>query len=352
MNRILFYIMFVSCVININISFAQQDPQFSHFMFTPVYHNPAYAGIENQTKATLLHRSQWLGYQGIDEGGAPTTQLFSMTHPLKMGSKDVNSGLGLFMVNDQLGPLKNFNLKLSYSYHIKLKIGGVLGMGARIGLFHQRIDASLLRPSQENDVVIQELQENGNSQLKPDMGAGIWYETSKYYAGISMSHVLTSKFDFKTDSVNSKLTRHFYFTGGYRFDVNGTLKLIPTGLVKTDFAETNFDLGLIASINDYTYWGGITFRQSITNKTVPKTGKQLIMDDVVFIIGMGFLKRTNSVSGKISKPLRVGYAFDLVTSGSAAKNPTSHEIFVSYVFPIKVKRNPPPLRTPRYRHDN
>ena len=109
---------------------------------------------------------------------------------------------------------------------------------------------------------------------------------------------------------------------------------------------------MIASINDYNYWGGITFRNSITNRTMPNKGKRLLMDDVVLIVGMGFLKRKNDVSGKVSKPLRVGYAFDLVTSGAAAKNPTSHEIFLSYVLPIKVKRNPPPLRTPRYRHEN
>ncbi len=352
MNRALIciYLIVGVCLCSQRV-LGQQDPLFSHFMFTPVYNNPGFAGMDHQTKVTLLHRSQWLGYQATtDEGGAPATQLLSATHPLMMGGKDVKAGVGLFLTNDQLGPLKNFNLKASYSYHVDIKkTGAILGMGARVGFFHQRLDASLLRPSQEGDILIEQLQQNGGSQMRPDLGVGLWYNTTKYYLGVSMSHIFKSNFDYKTELINSVLTRHLFVNLGYMFDVSGTLKLVPTGMVKTDFAETSFDLGMIASINDYTYWGGVNFRQSISR---PDEGRQLNVDDIVLIIGMGFLKRTDSESGKISKPLRVGYAFDLVTTGPAAKNPTSHEIFMSYVFPIKDKRNPPPLRTPRYRHEN
>ncbi|MCP4522568.1 MAG: type IX secretion system membrane protein PorP/SprF [Cytophagales bacterium] len=357
MNRFIIYIGVVSFfLLKSVVVLAQQDPQFSHFMFTPVYHNPAYAGVEEQTKATLLHRSQWLGYDGIDEGGAPSTQLLSATHPFRGGEEDqqVISGVGLFLVNDRLGPLQNFNFKASYAHHFELrKIGkydAKLSVGARLGFYHQRVNSSLLRPSQENDAVIQELQANGNSQMRPDFGLGVWFDTDKYYAGISMSHLIKSTFDFSTDVVSSRLTRHFYVTGGYTFDFSNTFKVTPMGLLKTDFAETSFDLGALAFLADEKYWAGITVRQSVTDQTAPESGKQLIVDDVVMMVGMSLLTRAKS-SGVI-RPLRIGYSFDLVTTGVAAKNPTSHEIFVSYIFPVKVKEKKARTNTPRYKYDS
>jgi type IX secretion system PorP/SprF family membrane protein len=53
---------------------AQQDPQFSQYMFNTIYYNPAFSGVEGLTKITALHRSQWLGYTPTyGDGGAPTT---------------------------------------------------------------------------------------------------------------------------------------------------------------------------------------------------------------------------------------------------------------------------------------
>ena len=76
---------------------AQQDPQFTQYMFNTLYYNPGFAGVDGVTKLTAMHRSQWLGYQPTyGGGGAPTTQIVSMTTPLFK----INSGFGAYVVND------------------------------------------------------------------------------------------------------------------------------------------------------------------------------------------------------------------------------------------------------------
>ena len=67
---------------------AQQDEQWSHFSFNQQYYNPGYAGIESISRATLIHRSQWAGYQTTlaedRGGGAPSQQNLSLSQPLNL----------------------------------------------------------------------------------------------------------------------------------------------------------------------------------------------------------------------------------------------------------------------------
>lgn len=319
---------------------AQQDPQFSHFYFSKQYTNPAYAGVEGLTRATLIHRSQWLGYSGADGGGAPTTQLLSLTYPLKIGgSALVNSGIGLDLVHDQLGPQQNIQVKLSYAYHIAFSNGGTLSLGLAPGIYSQKIDQGKLRPIDQDDAVVNNL---GTNQVKFDLGAGVWYNTKKYFAGVSLSHVNSPTFNYGGAS-DSKLSQHMYITGGYNLQLGPVIVLTPTTIIQTDFSETNFTYGVVGSYNNYKYWGGIMLRQSITAKPIDNSTKKWDNDDLTFMIGIGLLEQNK---------LRIGYAMDVVTSGVKAKDNTSHEIMLSYVLPFGGDVKPPPLRTPRYRHEN
>ena len=115
---------------------AQQDPQFTQYMFNTLYYNPGYAGVEGVTKLTAIHRSQWFGYQPtIGGGGAPTTQIVSMTTPLYK----INSGFGAYVVNDKLGPQNNLEIQASYAYHLAVR-DAKLSFGLRTGLYSQTID--------------------------------------------------------------------------------------------------------------------------------------------------------------------------------------------------------------------
>ena len=335
-------ILLVIIVFTYNKVDAQQDAHFSHYMFNHLYFNPGYSGVEGVTRATILHRSQWLGYDGIDPGGAPTTQLLTVSHPLKMfGSYTVNSGVGLALTTDRLGPWRIFNLKLSYAYHIKLKNGGTLSTGLRVGLYQQGIDGSILRAVDQTDDIVDELRSSSrNRQLKADVDAGIYYNTRKYYAGITVTHINNPSFRFTGDAINSQLASHLFITGGYHLNVGSNIVVTPNAFVQTDFSETTYLVGALANINRFKYWGGISVRQSIVNNPVGESGKQLNNDDLILLIGTSFLN---------SNALRVGYAFDLVTSGTSAKSNTSHEIMVSYVIPYSKEANYTPIKTPRYR---
>lgn len=329
----------------IGVSYGQQDPQFSQYMFNNLYNNPGYSGIEGVSRATLMHRTQWLGYDGADPGGAPQTQILSISHPLKiMSSPVVNSGVGLYLINDKLGPLRNINIKGSYSYHYKLRNAGVIGFGLRAGFYSQGIDGAILREAEESDVVVDQLK-TSPTQMKPDVGLGVWYQTKKYYGGVSLSHMTAAGFNFGASSqdINSQLARHMYITGGYHIMLGTKLRITPSAIIQTDFVETNYNYGVLADLYQYKYWAGFTIRQSVTGSSDGQPTRQIATDDLVFMGGISLLP---------DKSLRVGYAFDLVSSGPRAKNNTSHEIMLSYILPISVNDNPPPLRTPRYRHEN
>jgi type IX secretion system PorP/SprF family membrane protein len=341
-------LVLVLLVLLSNWSFAQQDPHFSHFMFNSMYYNPAYSGMEGLSRATLIHRSQWLGYQSTnpeDGGGAPVTQGLNVTYPLKvMSSNTFNSGAGLSVVNDQLGPVRNFELKGSFAYNVKLKTSGVLGAGLALGFWSQTLDGSLLRPADDDDVIVDGLSGQKNSQLKPDLALGLWYKTKKYEGGVSVRHAVPSKYTYSldSDSISSKLVQHLYVTGKYNIYTGTDFLISPTAIIYTDFSELTINYGALASYKDMKYWGGLTLRQS-TAKKDGDSKHTLSNNDIVFLIGASFLKQ---------KELRVGYSLDVVTGGARAKSGTSHELMVAYVLPVGKDDDKPPLRSPRYRHEN
>ena len=126
---------------------AQQDPQFTQYMFNTLYITPAYAGVDGVTQITAIHRSQWLGYQSsFNDGGAPTTQMISFTSPIYK----LKSGFGLYALNDKLGPQTNQEAQAMYAYHLALK-QAKLSIGIKVGFFAQSIDYDLYRPIHEDD---------------------------------------------------------------------------------------------------------------------------------------------------------------------------------------------------------
>ena len=296
---------------------AQQDPQFTQYMFNTLYYNPAFAGVEGVTKFTALHRSQWLGYAPtVGSGGAPTTQLISFTAPLfKM-----NSGVGAYIVNDRLGPQTNLEAQVSYAYHLAVK-DGKLSLGLRTGMYSQTIDWDLYRPLDPNDPLIKD--GAPTSQQRLDLAAGMYYRKEKFYAGVSFNHLTRANFDFDIGQ-RSALQTHMYFTGGYFYDVSFDLRFQFMTLVKTDFTKTSFDVGGIAYLKD-TMWGGLSFRQS---------------EAAILLLGYSFLK---------DKSLKLGYGLDYIIKDQAAKQPTSHEFMLTYELPV-TPLGKKVVRTPRYRH--
>ncbi|NJN40883.1 MAG: type IX secretion system membrane protein PorP/SprF [Flammeovirgaceae bacterium] len=311
-------LVFIGLIFLAGQLYGQQDPQFSQYMFNTLYYNPAYSGVDGVTKLTALHRSQWIGYQpSFGGGGAPTTELVSMTSPIYK----INSGFGAYIVNDKLGPQNNLEAQASFAYHLGIK-ESKLSFGLRAGIYSQTINFDEYRATDPNDPLLQS--SGKQSQVKPDLAAGLFYRATKYYGGVSFTHLLKSEFDFGLNQRNA-LETHMYVTGGYYYDFNFDFKMQFSGLVKTDFVKTSFELGGIGYYKD-TMWGGLSFRQS---------------EAVIILLGYSFLK---------DKSLKFGYGFDYIIKDQQAKQPTSHEFMLTYELPVNPGSGKKIIRTPRYRH--
>lgn len=315
------YKIFISIVLllfSFNDALSQQDPQFSMYMNNILYHNPAYSGIPGAMRFEFIHRSQWLGYTTTaGSGGAPTTQVLTVNAPLLK----IKSGFGFYAVNDKLGNRNNMEAQMSFAYHLALR-GAKLSFGLRTGMYSVSINYDDFRPANPDDPVLLTGKE---SQVNPDLAAGVFYRAEKYYVGISSTHLTKAEFNFGSDSTRNALENHFYLVGGYDYQLNYDLILKPSLLVKTDFNTYTFDLSVMATLRD-KIWGGLSFRQS---------------DAMIFIVGYSFMKEN---------AFRVGYAFDYIIKAQEAKQPTSHEFYLSYTLPVLGSGERRIIRTPRFRH--
>ncbi len=305
-------------------AFAQQDAQFSYFMHNRLYYNPAAAGLENVTRLTALHRSQWAFYQSdFDDGGAPTTQVISMSTPLYKWK----TGVGAHIVHDQLGPQNNLEFQLSGAYHLAIN-DAKLSLGLRAGFFSQSINWDYLRAIDENDPVLAG-KTSRESQVRPDLAVGAFFVDEKYYAGISFNHLIQSSFDFGINDLRNALSSHAFLTGGYYHNLSTMAQLHASTIVQTDFKQYNVTLGAIVTMMDRgreKMWGGITLRQS---------------EDIGVLLGYHFLK---------DKSLKFGYSFGYIVKDQAAKQPTSHEFLLIYELPPIGPVQRKVQHTPRFRH--
>lgn len=320
---------------------AQQDAQFSHYAFNSMYYNPGFAGIEGNTRFTGIFRRQWLGYASssdVQGGNSPTSTVITGSSLLPFFER--RTGAGFHFLYDTKGPVRTTEFQLSGAYHFKIG-EGKLGVGLRAGVYNQAIVGDWYKVIDQNDPIYQALVNGTASQMKMDLAAGLYYNHPKYYIGASAGHLPRSKFSYGFDSISSKLSNHMYFTGGYHFKLGTSLVITPNAFFQTDLKQYTFLVGGLATYNE-KYWGGISLRQSIAAKDVDKGGQTYANDDIIILIGMSLMK---------NNALRVGYAFDFVTSGVQAKTRTSHEIMLSYVIPVPWEIPKPPVRTPRYRHE-
>lgn len=299
---------------------AQQDAQFSQYMFNNLYLSPAFSGVDGVTQVMFMHRSQWAGYESsFGDGGAPTTQMLSFNTPIHK----LKSGFGTYILNDQLGPLNNQEIQASYAYHLGIK-ESKLSFGIKIGMFAQSINYDMYRYLHPNDPLL-ENKTGKESQIRPDFGAGIVYRAEKYYLGLGVNHLTRAKFDFGVNDVRNALENHMNFTAGYFYEVNFDLQVSPSLLVKTDLNEFSFDVGIVATFKD-KMWGGITGRQ----------GEALNV-----LLGYAFFK---------DHSLKLGYSIDVIVKDREAKSNFSHELMLSYQLPVNPGTGKKVVRTPRYRH--
>jgi len=288
--------------------YGQQDALFSHYMFNGLYINPAYAGSKDFVSTTLIARKQWTGFEG-----SPSTQIASLHAPLN--NKRV--GLGAVISNDKIGITNQTDFYGSYAYHIPMETGK-LSLGLSAGFTYFKSKFSDLVIWEEDDPVYET---NSLSNILPDFGAGMYYYSRKFYAGLSVPRILSydseQAFHVEIEKVH-KLSRHYYFTSGVILTNGGELKYRPSFMVKyAKNAPLQFDINLNVLISDIIWIGG-SYRSG---------------DAAVLLLEY-----------QVNKKLRVGYSYDLTLSDIRRYSTGSHELIIGYDFGFNVLK----MKTPRY----
>ncbi|NHF61368.1 type IX secretion system membrane protein PorP/SprF [Flavobacteriaceae bacterium TP-CH-4] len=287
--------------------FAQQDAQYTQYMYNTVSVNPGYAGSRGHLSIAALHRSQWVGLDG-----APVTQTVNVHSPI--GYRGV--GLGLSVINDKIGPTSETNFDIDFSYTIYTSTEGRLSFGIKAGGNLLDVRFSELNQFAPDQTLAQDI----DNRFSPNFGAGVYYHTQHFYAGLSVPRFLeTSHFDEASLST-AKERMNFYFITGYVWDLNPFLKFKPALLTK---AVTGAPLQVDVSAN--------------------------FMLNEKFILGAAY-RWDAAFSGmagfNISNGFLIGMAYDRETTdlGNASFNDGSFEVILRYDF-IKTKGN---LKSPRF----
>lgn len=287
-KNVFFLLLFL---VSIDFSmWAQMDPQYSHYMYTTTYINPAYAGSENFTNITGAYRSQWIGLDG-----APKTASLSVNAPY-----NEKIGIGASLINDNIGAMKENNLAIDLSYGVKFD-DFKLAFGIKTSLNLLSVDFSRLRIFNEGDPIFAN---NINNQVKPNIGTGVYAYSDKFYIGVSVPQLLmTKRYNAENYSViNKKL--HTYFIGGYVFDLDYNLKLKPAFMVKAiDGAPLQADLS-VNFLYAEKFNVGISYRIASTFSTL-----------------CGF---------QVTDNLFLGYSYDTEVTKLSNYNSGSHELFIGF----------------------
>ncbi len=297
------FFTFITIVFASFASNAQQDVKFNHFMFNRLFFNPGAVGNQDNISVSGIFRNQWVGFDG-----APTSNLFTISSPIKL----LHGGLGLTLIDDELGGLKTTNINLQYAYHTNFQ-GGKLGLGINAGIFQRTFNPQNLNPINPIDPLIPSANISGSNI---DLGIGAFYTKDDYYIGLSATHLNGASLNDPTSSVELKLRPHIYLTGGYTLDINDNFDVTPALLVKSDLIKTQFDINANLRYKEL-YWAGLTYTSQ---------------DAIVALVGAKIPVKNTF--------LNVGYSYDFTTSQLANYSSGTHEIFVSYNFEIKRKPKP------------
>lgn len=240
--------IFLALISTVN---AQQDAQYTQYMFNTMSVNPAYAGSRGQFSAAALYRSQWVGLDG-----APETFTLNLHSPIR----NSRLGYGVSVIQDNIGDgvVSETYFDAIVSYTIDVSLEGKLSFGLKAGGNLLNLDFNGLRNFDLEPVSI----DNIENRFSPNIGLGLYYHTNKFYAGLSAPNILeTEHFDNARTDANSaqflsKERINFYFITGYIFDLNGNLKFKPALLTKVvGGAPLQLDMSASFLFNDKFSFG-------------------------------------------------------------------------------------------------
>lgn len=282
-------------VILCSITYAQTEPMYSQYMNNLLVVNPAYAGNREVLGLNLYQRIQWSNING-----APTTSSFSLDNTFD----NKKAGWGVQLFNDKLGVEKATGSNFLLSSKVKITDEGFLSGGMSIGLMNYRI--SLTDVSNRFTVTDPAFYGNLNKWL-PNLGFGLFYNTEKYYAGISIPNILRSRlnaFDVMQSGVQKFNSFHLFVNAGIVFEVNDDVKIKPSTMLKAiSGSPLQMDLNTNVYLKD-VFGFGVSYR----------TG-----DAIVSI-----------VEYQATENFKVGYSYDITMSPLKYYSNGTHEFALRY----------------------
>lgn len=331
-------IIIMFCALFVGGLMAQQDAQYSFYMFNNVYFNPAYTGKKEALHFEVLHREQWRFFNVGDKiEGAPQSTSLSIHSPFKRS----NNALGFNFHNDIIGPYKTFDFGINYAYRIPIGTRLKLSFGVKGN--YKLYQVSNVNFLESGDQVATQLNTFPNINTF-NFGAGVylWNRNDKFYVGFSVPHLLNNKLYHDQsvgDGNSAQEYQHYFITAGLvAGKASSNFKFYPSFMMK--FVKNSpMDLDVNANFLLYNrLWLGAGYR----------FGGNYYVDNEKVKVGKG-----SAVIGMIKvlvlDNLEIGYAYDYTTSDLGSYQSGSHEFLVNF----KLNRKNPSIdglriTTPRY----
>jgi len=310
MKKHLHILLALVLAIGSTVASAQQDPQYTMYMWNMMAVNPAYAGSNELLSITALARQQW---SGLD--GAPSTQSLVIQSPLK----NDKLGLGLSVVNDKVGPVNTTLIYGDFAYRIRTGQNTRLAFGLKAGINLFQAKVGELANVNASDPVFQQ---NVSGKPAPNFGFGLYYWGKKGYLGLSAPKLMENSYGTVVTSAGETEVlaekRHFFLVGGYVFTLSDAVKLRPSFLVKAvDGAPISIDLSALFVIHD-RFWIGGAYRNQSSCSAI--------------------------AAFQVTDQVKVGYAYDFTTTELRGYQSGSHELMLTY----DLRFNKNKILSPRY----
>ena len=278
---------------------AQYDVSFSHYWDLEPYFNPGAVGKQQKLNIAAAYAMSFAGFENN-----PRSMYVGADMPLYF-LKNYH-GVGLSLLNDQIGLFTHQRLAVQYAYKHRL-FGGMLSAGVQLGLLSEGFDGSKVDVEDSGDPALATSDVNGSAF---DVGFGLYYSRGPWYVGVSAQHI-TSPLVALGETSELQIDPTFYLTGGYNIKLrNPFLTIHPSVLVRTDGVEWRGDVsGLLVYTNDKkVMYGGVSY--SPTNS-------------VTVLVGGSF------------HGVHIGYSYEVYTSGISIGN-GSHELIIGYQMDVNL----------------
>ena len=280
--------------------FAQQDPVYNQYMNNLLTVQPAYAGMSGYVNVTALSRIQWVGFDG-----APTTTTLTIQGPFKK----YNVGLGLSIISDRFGPVRQTGVYADYSYRIPLDNDQFFSFGIKGGFNRYEALLTELTAHDPNDPVAAF---DINKKYLPNFGVGFMWHADNFFLGASVPKIFRNKINSDSGAIVYQEEMNYYAMGGYVLEMADNVKFKPTVLARwSENTPTVIDFSANLLLYD-RMWVGATYR---------------------FQNSYGLLFQIF-----LNTQIKLGYAYDLTSFRPSQYNAGTHEFMISYDFAAKRKR--------------